>query len=248
MSSLLSHLGVTTSQANSTSLPPSNQGGIHYSSNPWDLLQIRPTPTDSGVIYEIPMEDNTPDGNSLYKPGYINEDVFLKPLASIISRPEFFSNGSTNGVAFKTDLKLIHGKVPSVLAIIVLMLPIFWTFLLAIIANRHKNGTASLDAFAMFRLGGDWRESLQHLRLASLAQSKKELGLIPGRVHVDAQVGLVELMHPPKRAGNGNVAPVKEKHRTRTDSRGGQSRSIEASVDEGRLIVATGRSSNPAER
>lgn len=163
--------------------------------NPWSLLQNNPTPTMEGVEYIIPLVDDSPDGNPLYIPAYLDENAFLKPLVHMITDPQFFTNGTTGGVVFRTDVKLEHGKVPWQLAIANLLLPLVWTFMLAILSNRKKRWTASLDAFAVFKLGGDWRGNLQDLRLASLKESKSMLESIPGTVQVDPDAGVAGLAH-----------------------------------------------------
>lgn len=189
-------------------------GGL--TGNPWDLLQIRPKPP-SGETYDIPFYDAYPHGNSLYRPNTIDEDIFLKPLASIISSPGFFANGTTTGVAFKTDLILVHGKVPPSFAIAVLMLPILWTLILSVVANSRKRWTASLDAFAMFRLGGDWRGNLKDMRLASLSQAKKELASIPGTVRVIPEQNSAQLVHLPGRVRSRYNEPSRQRRRTDTE-------------------------------
>lgn len=165
----------------------------HAYNNIWYLLQDIDIPSGN-IFFQFPPE-HILDGKDLYRTSGIDEETFLRPLAALISRPEFFTNASTDGVSFRTDLSMVHGRMPAALAIIVLLAPILWTLTLAISANREKRWTASLNAFAMFRLGGAWRESLQHLQMASLREAKEELSLIPGTCQVDVQEGSVRLIH-----------------------------------------------------
>ena len=196
--SLLVGLGFTSDLPTPPATPTygSPDSGFPGGQNPWSLLQIKPTPTQADVYYIIPLEDNSPEGNSLYIPGYIDEDAFIKPLLHMITDPKFFANGTTGGVVFSTDVELKHGKVSWQLAIINLVIPLMWTFILAVVANGRKRWTASLDAFAMFKLGGDWRGNLKDLRLADMSESKNTLESILGEVHVDPDAGIAELAHP----------------------------------------------------
>ena len=160
---------------------------------PFDILeeyQMNSTP--------FPPFNDT--GVSQYHMTLFDEGVFLKPLAYFISQPGFFGNGTTDGVSFKTEIDMVYGKVSPVLAIAVVMLPIAWTLLLSLMSNGRKRWTASLDAFALFKLGGDWHGKLKDLRLASMKTAKKELGSIPGTVIVDAEKGIAELADPRKYA------------------------------------------------
>ena len=211
-----------------------NTGGLANGScfpNPWSVLDAPPdffpnpytiTPSSDGT-YSVTI-------NPLYEQSSFNEDVFVRPLAFIISNPDFFSNQTITGVAFKTDIELVHGKVSPIFAITVLTFPVLWTFILSVVANKRKRWTASLDAFAMFRLGGDWKGNLKHLRLASLSQAQAELDSIPGMVRVDPDEGLVELTYPPTMADIRDMAQSTEKSHTDTNSRGGRLRLSRAGV------------------
>lgn len=128
-----------------------------------------------------------------------DERVFLGPLASLINDPSFFENGTVAGVAFKTELGLSYGKVPALFAVLVLAVPILCTIALSVITNTQRRWTASLDAFSMFKLGADWRGSVENQKLVSLGKAGSNVKDIPGTVVVNPETGSVELAHPPKR-------------------------------------------------
>lgn len=117
--------------------------------NPFDVLYNSDSSSDDGQIsYYTPA-----DIGQNYNISDFDETVLLKPLAFILRQPAFFSNGTTAGVAFKTEIDMVHGKVPPALALVMLMLPIAWTLALSVLANTQKKWTASLDSFAIFKLG-----------------------------------------------------------------------------------------------
>ena len=128
-----------------------------------------------------------------------DERVFLAPLASFINDPSFFQNGSVIGVTFKVQNGLAYGKVPPALALTVLAIPILWTIALSVITTTGRRWTASLDAFAMFKLGADWHSEMKDLKLASLGKANEQMMLIPGTVVVDPENGRVELRNAQKR-------------------------------------------------
>lgn len=125
--------------------------------------------------------------------------MFLGPLASLINDPTFFQSGTVSGVTFKVENGLAYGKVPPVLALVVLAIPILWTIALSVITITRRRWTASLDAFAMFKLGADWRDDLQDLRLVSLGKASERMVSIPGTVLVNPETGVVELANAPPR-------------------------------------------------
>lgn len=129
-----------------------------------------------------------------------DERVFLGPLSSLINDRSFFRNGTVAGVAFQTEIRLSYGKVPALLAALVLAIPVLWTVALSVITNTQRRWTASLDAFSIFKLGADWRGDMQNLRLVSLGAASDHMISIPGTIVVDPQTGAVELAHPPKRS------------------------------------------------
>ncbi|KAK5081379.1 hypothetical protein LTR05_008174 [Lithohypha guttulata] len=223
---LLFGSGTKTFAVYTASIP--DTAAARIGGNPWDLLQIRPTPTQAGVIYVVSLADNSPEGNSLYKPSYLNEDIFLKPLLYVVTKPGFFTTGTTGAVVFKTDIIQTRGRVPWRLAVIILMTPLLWTFILTIMANRRKRWTASLDAWAIFRLGSDWRGHLQHLRFAGLRESKEELQSVPGLIYIDPDEGIVELAHPVKTTFGRGVHTLK---RRSIAVRGTESQQIVGSTD-----------------
>jgi hypothetical protein len=127
-----------------------------------------------------------------------DENVFLKPIDHFINDRAFFRNGTTEGVAFSTDLQLSHGHIPPAISIIVLTLPIVWTIILSIATNRERRWTATLDSFAIFRLGGDWHSNLKEYRLSSLRRARDQVLLIPGNVVVDPVHGRLSWAMVPK--------------------------------------------------
>ena len=128
-----------------------------------------------------------------------DERMFLGPLTSFINDPTFFQNGTVTGVTFKVENGLAYGKVPAVFALVVLAIPILWTIALSIITTTQRRWTASLDAFAIFKLGADWCDELQDLRLVSLGKANEHVMSIPGTVVVDPETGVVKLDHAPPR-------------------------------------------------
>ena len=128
-----------------------------------------------------------------------DESVFLGPLASLINNPSFFENGTVAGVAFRTELGLQYGKVPAILAVLVLAVPVLCTVALSVITTTQRRWTASLDAFSMFKLGADWRVNVENQKLVSLGKASPHVKDIPGTVVVSPETGVVELAHPPKR-------------------------------------------------
>ena len=128
-----------------------------------------------------------------------DESVFLGPLASLINNPSFFENGTVAGVAFRTELGLQYGKVPAILAVLVLAIPVLCTIALSVITTTQRCWTASLDAFSMFKLGADWRGNVENQKLVSLGKASSHVKDIPGTVVVSPETGIVELAHPPKR-------------------------------------------------
>lgn len=138
-----------------------------------------------------------------------DERMFLGPLASFINDPTFYQNGTVTGVTFKVENGLAYGKVPAVLALVVLAIPILWTIALSVITNTQRRWTASLDAFAIFKLGADWHGDLQELRLVSLGKANERIMSIPGTVVVDPETGMVELAHarPRRRLSRNSRRP-----------------------------------------
>ena len=128
-----------------------------------------------------------------------DERVFLGPLACLINDRSFFENGTVVGVAFKTDPGLSYGKVPALLAVFVLAVPVLCTVALSVITTTQRRWTASLDAFSMFKLGTDWRNNLENQRLVSLGKVSSHVKDIPGTVVVNPEEGVVELARPPRR-------------------------------------------------
>ena len=128
-----------------------------------------------------------------------DETMFLGPLASLINNPSFFENGTVAGVAFRTELGLQYGKVPAVLAVLVLAVPVLCAIALSAITTTQRRWTASLDAFSMFKLGADWRDNVENQKLVSLGKAGSHVKDIPGTVIVSPETGVVELAHPPKR-------------------------------------------------
>lgn len=128
-----------------------------------------------------------------------DERIFLGPLASLINDHAFFENGTVAGVAFKTDQGLEYGKVPAVLAVLILAIPVLCTIALSTITTIQRRWTASLDAFAMFKLGADWRSNVENQKLVSLGKASSHVKDIPGTVLVNPETGVVELAQPPKR-------------------------------------------------
>lgn len=128
-----------------------------------------------------------------------DERMFLGPLASLINDRSFFENGTVVGVAFKTDPGLSYGKVPALLAVLVLAIPVLCTIALSVITTTQRRWTASLDAFSMFKLGTDWRSNLENQKLVSLGKVSSHVKDIPGTVVVNPETGVVELAHAPKR-------------------------------------------------
>ena len=128
-----------------------------------------------------------------------DERVFLGPLAFLINDPSFFENGTVVGVAFKTEPGLAYGKVPAILAVLVLAVPVLCAIALSVITITQRRWTASLDAFSMFKLGTDWRDHVENQKLVSLGKANSHVKDIPGTVVVNPETGVVELAHPPKR-------------------------------------------------
>ena len=128
-----------------------------------------------------------------------DERVFLGPLASLINDPSFFENGTVVGVTFKTELGLSYGKVPAILAVLVLAVPVLCTVALSVITNTQRRWTASLDAFSIFKLGADWRGNVEDQKLVSLGKASSHVKDIPGTVVVSPETGAVGLAHAPKR-------------------------------------------------
>ena len=128
-----------------------------------------------------------------------DERVFLGPLASLINDHSFFKNGTVTGVAFKTELGLSYGKVPALLAVLVLAIPILCAIALSVITNTERRWTASLDAFSMFKLGADWHDKVENQKMVSLGKASSHVRDIPGTVLVNPEAGTVELAQPAKR-------------------------------------------------
>ena len=126
---------------------------------------------------------------------HFDETMFLKPLARLINDRAFSRNCTTDGVSFSTDLQLSHGHVPPAVSITILALPIVWTIILSIVTNRERRWTATLDSFAVFRLGGDWRGNFEEYRLYSLGRAREQVQSIPRNVVVDPVKGTAELGH-----------------------------------------------------
>ena len=128
-----------------------------------------------------------------------DERVFLGPLASLINDQSFFENGTVVGVTFKTELGLSYGKVPALVAVLVLAIPVLCTIALSVITNTQRRWTASLDAFSMFKLGSDWSSSVEDLKLMSLGKASSHINGIPGTVIVNPETGVIDLAQAPKR-------------------------------------------------
>jgi hypothetical protein len=128
-----------------------------------------------------------------------DERMFLGPLISLINDRSFFENGTVAGVTFKTEQGLEYGRVPAVLAVLVLGIPVLCTIALSTITIIQRRWTASLDAFSMFKLGADWRSNVENQKLVSLGKASSHVQDIPGTVIVNPETGVVELAQAPKR-------------------------------------------------
>ena len=189
---------VASSSKPDCTIPPISNGFQWVSD--WAL------PCDSNELPK-PVTNQTDPASLLQQPysDYIvgatnfDERVFLGPLASFMNDPQFFPPGNVSGVTFKVENGLAYGKVPPVLAVIVLAIPILWTIALSVITATRRRWTASLDAFAMFKLGAGWRDDLEDLGLTSLGKSNGRLSSIPGTVVVVPETGKVELSNVPPR-------------------------------------------------
>ncbi len=130
---------------------------------------------------------------------FFSESVFLGPLASLINDPSFFKNGTVVGVTFKTEPGLSYGKVPALLAVLVLAVPVLCTIALSVVTNTQRRWTASLDAFSIFKLGADWRGNVESQKMVSLGKASSHVREIPGTVVVSPETGGVELARVPER-------------------------------------------------
>ena len=197
---ILTYQPVENAPIGNCSLPPISNGFAWISD--WK-------PPCGNNLYSPPIT-NEPTSADLLK--YLNshaifvnkvagfdESMFLGPLASLINNPSFFENGTVAGVAFKTEPGLQYGKVPAILAVLVLAVPVLCAIALSVITTTQRRWTASLDAFSMFKLGADWRDIVEDLKLVSLGKASSDVKNIPGIVVVSPETGVVELAHPPKR-------------------------------------------------
>jgi len=192
-----------------TQLPPDNAAFIieliGQGFNAWNWKDIL-------LAYEMCYPgDNYPlNGNSDWNVSNFSENVFLTPLAYFLSNPAFFDTGPTTAVVFETDLQVAHGRVPIVAALAILFLPMLWTLVVSVVASSQRRWTSTLDSFAIFRLGGDWTESMKDLRLASMSTAKEKLLGIPGMVLVDPESATVKLAYSvDSEHGSGERKPQK---------------------------------------
>ena len=197
---ILSYQPVENAPVGNCSLPPISNGFAWIAD--WK-------PPCGSNLYSPPIT-NEPTSAALLKllnnhAVYVNkvasfdESMFLGPLASLINNPNFFENGTVAGVAFRTEPGLQYGKVPAILAVLVLAVPVLCTIALSAITTTQRRWTASLDAFSMFKLGADWRDNVENQKLVSLGKASSHVKGIPGTVVVSPETGVVELAHPPKR-------------------------------------------------
>lgn len=130
-----------------------------------------------------------------------DERLFLGPLAQYINDPLFFRNDTVTGVIFKTDQGVAYGRtVSAVAAVLVLALPVLWTLALSVAASTERRWTPTLDAFALFKLGGDWGGVVRRdMRMVSLSRAGKTMREIPGNIVVNPASGVVELANPPEK-------------------------------------------------
>ena len=179
-------------------LPPISNG-FEWISDWAPLCYLSQLPTvvtnqsDPTILLQQPFSDYVVGLSSF------DERMFLGPLASFINDRSFFRNGTVIGVTFKVENGFAYGRVPAALAMVVLAIPILWTVGLSVIANSRRRWTASLDAFAVFKLGADWHGDLQDLRLVSLGKANERVMSIPGTVVVDPEAGMAELANAPPR-------------------------------------------------
>ena len=197
---ILSYQPVEHAPVGNCSLPPISNGFAWIAD--WK-------PPCGSNLYSPPIT-NEPTSAALLKllnnhAVYVNkvasfdESMFLGPLASLINNPSFFENATVVGVAFRTEPGLQYGKVPAILAVLVLAVPVLCTIALSAITTTQRRWTASLDAFSMFKLGADWRDNVENQKLVSLGKASSHVKGIPGTVVVSPETGVVELAHPPKR-------------------------------------------------
>ena len=197
---ILTYQPVANAPVGNCSLPPISNGFAWISD--WK-------PPCGNNLYSPPIT-NEPTSADLLK--YLNshaifvnkvagfdESMFLGPLASLINNPSFFENGTVAGVTFKTEPGLQYGKVPAILAVLVLAVPVLCAIALSVITTTQRRWTASLDAFSMFKLGADWRDNVEDQKLVSLGKASSHVKNIPGTIVVNPETGVVELAHPPKR-------------------------------------------------
>ena len=197
---ILTYQPVANAPIGNCSLPPISNGFAWISD--WK-------PPCGSNLYSPPITNETTsaallkllNNHAVYvnKVASFDESMFLGPLASLINNPSFFENGTVAGVAFKTELGLQYGKVPAILAVLVLAVPVLCTIALSVITTTQRRWTASLDAFSMFKLGADWRDNVENQKLVSLGKASSHVKNIPGTVIVSPETGVVELAHAPKR-------------------------------------------------
>ncbi|KAH7310342.1 hypothetical protein BKA65DRAFT_518889 [Rhexocercosporidium sp. MPI-PUGE-AT-0058] len=120
-------------------------------------------------------------------------DCFIVPLATLIRDVSFFQNGSVAGVVFKSEVLLSYGVVSRWIAIAILFAPVGFTLLLSLFINSKNRWTSTLDSFALFKLGADWKSYIREMRLSTISEAGEPLKRISGKVEVNPSIGQAQL-------------------------------------------------------
>ncbi|KAL3428085.1 hypothetical protein PVAG01_01594 [Phlyctema vagabunda] len=134
-----------------------------------------------------------PNSRALAISGTFTENMLIWPIQEAITTEGFFRNVTRSAIVPGTVMYLRHGRVPVELAIFLLVLPIVWTLILAILSTKDRRWTERLDSFSMFKLGSDYGGLLKEHKLSSLEETSKVLGKLSGVVLVTPEDGKAEL-------------------------------------------------------
>ena len=137
------------------------------------------------------------DAESVSGVSRFDERVFSGPLASFINDHSFFENGTVVDVTFKTEPGFSYWKVPALLAVLTLAIPVLCTVALSVITNAQRRWTASPDVSSMFKLRAEWCGNMENQKLISLGKASSHLKEIPGTVVVNPETGVVGLARSP---------------------------------------------------
>lgn len=151
--------------------------GVQKSGDPNTL----DTPASSQTKASSPPDIRLDNTLRLTSPLFLTALLTSLNSSTILTSPSFLIGDTLPAFTYLTDVKLTRGIIPIVIAPLFLLLPIVFTLYLSLSQWNTPTWTAFLDAFAMFRLGRDWKSEMQGIGAIEL-RGCEDARFIPGFV------------------------------------------------------------------